>query len=130
MIALLFLLLCATTFIILNRLLNRQKTAHFRLYSRYIGTAILLIIGFWAYCGVRWNPKFDINALRGLTPNQVVSQLGTPNYDLRNAGWKPADEQTGDLLKLFYDDRGGWLGQEYEIIFSQNKVIEVKKATK
>ncbi len=100
---------------------------------RYVLAALILLIALWAYRGLRWDPRFDIKTLGGLTPNQVISLLGPPTVDPRNYkpnGWTPAEEMAGDPLKFFYEDGYGWLGQEYAIIFRQDKVAEVKRGTK
>jgi hypothetical protein len=102
---------------------------------RICGIAATFLLGcslaIWIYRGIRWDPRFSTQNLRGLTPEQVVDHLGPPDVDPRKYNsnpWKPADEVAGEPLKFFYER--GWLGQEYMVVFKQDHVDSVARAVK
>ena len=101
-----------------------------RLIFRWFLLTSSILVGTCAYRGLRWDPRFTMNRLGGLTPKQVISVLGPPTVDQRLQGWTPSDEKTGSFLHFFYVDPYGWEGQEYGITFSHNRVVEVRRATK
>jgi len=106
-----------------------------RLAARTRVGALLLFVfvtvfALWAYRGLRWDPRFTLEKLGGLTPDQVISAVGRPTEDERTLGWKPSDESARQYLHFFYDDRWGWEGQEYAVIFKGNRVVEVRRAIK
>ena len=100
--------------------------------KRAAAVALLLLFAVWAYRGIRGDSRFNADKLIGLTPEQAIARLGPPDYDPRTLtpGWTPADEASGDPLKIFYDDRWSWLGNEYMIVFQGGRVVDVKTARK
>jgi hypothetical protein len=86
------------------------------------------------------DPHKSMKALGGLTPDQVIAQLGPPwNHDDRkwhpiNPGgkpWTPAQEAAwGPLVFIYHDALPRWKGYRYAVIFQNNRVSQVRWARK
>jgi hypothetical protein len=64
--------------------------------------------------------------LNGLNPDQVIANLGSPDFgDPRGTRW--TSEATDGPLYLYYH---GGFNQEYAILFKDNRVAEVKRIRK
>jgi len=76
---------------------------------------------FWS----NWDSRFDDQALIGLSPSQVISNLGNPNYDPRNHGWS-AEDRDGPLVLGYF----GPNGETYEIEFEKGRVCRIRRSLK
>jgi len=111
----------------------------------WIAVPILMILtceGLWKY--LLWgadtpDPVVSMDAIGGLTPEQVISRLGPPDSDPRNPvrgappGYKPWTSEAEDgPLQLLYND-GDFpdsffhphFGHDYSIIFENGRVSQV-----
>jgi hypothetical protein len=89
------------------------------------------IARFWS--GARPDPRFNIENVRGLTPDQVIARFGPPRVDPRRpeeGGWTPTSEPTSGPLVFNYVDHGSWMGWEHSIFFEDGKVSRVQHGSK
>lgn len=117
-----------------------RADSHERYSVRYheillVWTILAFIILFALYIG--WgaspDPRFSLAHLNGMTPEQVIAQLGPPRIDLRLPkfeGWTPAMQESVGPLKFYYYDEYRWRGFEYCIIFHDNHVSDARFGTK
>src|SRR5262245_48796424 len=88
------------------------------------GTLIFLLVvayGFRStYLPVQWNPRFQLEALQGKTPDEVVKALGSPDFDPRvstvDGNWM--EDRDGPYWIAYY----GRLGTTCTIKFKNDKV--------
>lgn len=100
------------------------------LAKRWLVIILLVLLAIYIAWGANPDPRFALDKLQGLTPDEVIAQLGPPLEDPRLpkfGGWTP---QTGIPLILSY--RGGleWQDFYYGIVFDKNHVTKVNVATK
>jgi hypothetical protein len=104
-----------------------------------VGTAL------WAtscIVGIFPDQQMSLEKLHGLTPEEVISKLGTPRYDPRVPDprypqvhtWSPERESTAGPLQLEYNDQRfllcRWRGFGYMIGFENNHVSNVDVGAK
>jgi hypothetical protein len=96
-----------------------------------VGTLLFAVAGYvvwWVWAGAQPDPKFGIDNLRGLTPDQVIQRLGPPTSDPRRpefGGWTPSLEPKDGPLVFIYDENRGWAGWGHGIVFDNGKVSKV-----
>ncbi len=63
--------------------------------------------------------RYDIGNIRGMTPSQIYSCFGPPEYP---AGWTPATPaaKDGTPLRLSYVEPTGWMGWSHAIVFGRD----------
>jgi hypothetical protein len=93
-----------------------------------LGLVLLgLLVAIWIsrFPSKTWDPRFDEQALLGLTPTAVVQKVGPPSYDPRDHGWKTATEDGPLVLGYF-----GPAGQTYRVEFRNGQVWHVQRYMK
>ena len=96
--------------------------------SKYllVGAPLLVLFAVVSFRLFRFDPRFSLSHLRGHTPDQIISELGPPDFDPRTTT-PPWDEKEDGPIVFDYH---GPMFQEYAIIFGNNRVVEVKRTTK
>jgi hypothetical protein len=89
-----------------------------------VAIALYLTSCLWWGVWTKWEPKYDLKNLVGLTPAQVVGRLGPPDFDSRGNGWK--SEAEDGPLSLAYKSGTYWVA----IRFSHGKVVRVDHTQK
>ena len=86
-------------------------------------------LGWWIWSEGRPDPQFNIENVKGLTPEQVIQRFGPPIADPRrseNGGWSPAHEAEYGPLIFSYDEKRGTMGYAHALVFRSGKVAEVR----
>jgi hypothetical protein len=101
------------------------------------GLACVLFSGVGIYIGWGATPdaRFSKNGLLGLTPDDVVARLGSPDFDDRvpppkGIGWTAAKEPAWGPMTMRYLDRRRWRAFEYSVLFENGHVADVKVGAK
>ena len=74
---------------------------------------------YWFWAGGYPDPRFNIENIRGMTPSQIYSRFGPPQYP---AHWTPSTPTTADgmPLSLGYTEPSGWMSWHHAIIFGDD----------
>jgi hypothetical protein len=109
------------------------KNPNWRFGVSAVGGIVLAALLIWYLVrGAYPDLRFNLNDLRGLTPEQVISRFGPPEIDDRKGPnpWTPAREHEWGPLVFIYEGRHTWLDWGYGIVFEDNHVVKVTAAHK
>jgi hypothetical protein len=106
-----------------------QKIRRRKLLISIIAIMVTYIVVWNVLCS-RWQARFSIDNLRGLTPDEVISRLGPPDLDPRlpefGGPWKAGDDQKRGALFFDYSAYG-WV---YSIVFKNNHAYMIASGRK
>lgn len=95
-----------------------------RILRHLILCVLLLLLGLGGYRAFAWNPKYDLQRVQGLTPDEVIARLGQPDFDPRKQGW---NEKEWGPLQFDYNE---FFGKGYLLTFENNHVVRVNRGRK
>ena len=75
---------------------------------------------YWFWAGGYPDPRFNIENIRGMTPSQIYSRFGAPEYPPHWTSSQPASADDDVPLRLSYVEPTGWMGWSHAIIFGDD----------
>lgn len=87
---------------------------------RWAGTFTVVLAIAYFYWGLFPSPQFTLANLKGLTPQQVISRVGTPAMKFQTT---PPDTDCS-AMAFDYHDPWRWCGFSYGVIFGRNNRVQ------
>ncbi len=100
--------------------------------AAHVGIVIVVVFCLCVAAYIIWgtfpNSSFSADALRDLSPEQVIAQVGPPDSppaQYLKLNWTEEDELEKGPLVLTWEDRYSWRGFGYSVVFRRGKVAQV-----